>query len=157
LATSGWNAQFAANLAILEAQCFSRRPVTLGEAVAAYDSVCIHSDGKAYKAKVELYGHRDNHTYGIALEAGAADATIHIQTEGKVTNPAWIWKMGLPIFVGHVAGALKQSAPARGDQILGWPVSATTIYLEGNIDSVHPWTTTTTTSSSSSTTTTTAP
>lgn len=144
MTVSGWNDQFTDNLALLELYLHSRRSVILGEPVEAYDSICLHSDNKAYKAKVEKYGHLTP-CRGLALEAGATDETIIIQTEGKITNPAWSWKMGLPVYVGHVAGTLKQSAPPRGDQILGWPVNSTTLYLEGNINSQHPWTTTSTT------------
>ena len=66
---------------------------------------------------------------GIALNGGQAGATIAIQQSGEMSLSGWNWTLGQPIFVG-LNGPLTQTPPTAGfSQVIGIPLSATSISI----------------------------
>lgn len=93
----------------------------------------------------------------LALETGTG--TKKVLLRGQICNTSWNWSNG-PIYVSETLGQLTQSLPITEDAVValvGWAVSADTIYFDpyGSWATVYAETTTTTTTATPTTTTTT--
>lgn len=151
----GWDGLLQTFIDKVELHLHSRRLGTLAVSVSAYEMGYINGDGKW--AKAQAIGDHKQPSLGMFLEAGIADDQVRIQRRGPVTNIAWNWTMGTPVYLSNsVAGGLTQTLPHKNIQVIGYPTSATTLFLEGNIN-IDALVTTTTTTSSTTTSTTTAP
>lgn len=64
--------------------------------------------------------------YGISTHAAEAGAEIEVLMSGEITEPAWNWNPGDPLFLG-VNGFLTQTAPVSPEfyLIVGWAVTTT--------------------------------
>lgn len=154
--TSGWNGILSANMQKMDDHVHSRILVTLGENISQYEALAPSKDGdgKFYKALANI---TRQPAWGLAVEAGAADAQVRIQRVGPITNTGWSWTPGKYVYLSDVTpGALTQTPPAdaRAIQIIGFAISATQIILNPQFPLEQAGTTTTTTSSSTTTTTT---
>jgi hypothetical protein len=128
----GWDGPLTTNFQRIETYLHTRRLVTFGESVDAYEAVYLKSDGKFWLAKAD--GSKQP-CLGIAIESGIADEDKRIARKGPITNAAWSWTPGDRIYLsGAVAGALTAAAPGSNVQCIGIATSATTIFLEGNIN-----------------------
>ncbi|RLC75857.1 MAG: hypothetical protein DRJ03_29600 [Chloroflexi bacterium] len=149
----GWDAIMTTDMEKIDDSMQTRLLVTLGETVEAYKAVYIsRSTGKFHKALANL---SKQPALGITCEAGVLDDTVRIQRVGALTNPAWSWAVGKPVFLSaSTPGELTQEVPpAAGRQLLGIASASTTIILSGVYDSdVLPSTTTTTSTTTSTTT-----
>jgi len=70
--------------------------------------------------------------YVLALEAGSGSKKVLIR--GQVCNTAWNWSAG-KVYLSETIGGITQTAPSdSGDQvqILGWALSADTIFFAPN-------------------------
>jgi hypothetical protein len=152
---TNWHTLLQANMEKVEAAICARRLGTLGETVTANMPLYLKSDGKWYKARND--GVRQP-CLGFSVEAGVADEQIRIQRRGTLTDVTWAFTPGAPVYVDPAtAGTLTQTPPGSYRQLLGYAISATSFYLEGNIyveGFVLAGTTTTTTTTTSSSTTT---
>jgi len=153
--TQGWNTLLAQLAALVDEHLHTRLEVTLGEAANAYVPVHISGDGKTYKAQANRSACP---AVGLTVEAGEAEEDVRVQRVGPITNVAWSWSPGKPVWLDpDTAGGLTQAwQPGPYRQMLGIAVSATCVVLGGSIDhealaSTTTTTTTTTTSTSTST------
>ena len=149
--TTGWNGILSTMIEKVAEHLHTRIPVTVGEAVSAYQAGYMSTDGKAYKAKANL---SKMPALGLFVENGIQDAEVRLQRIGPITNVAWTWAPGKPVYLSpDTDGGLTQTPPAVGKQLMGIPETATKLILVGTVDlDALPTTTTTTTSSSSSST-----
>ena len=138
--TTGWNTILGSNIDKYEEYIPTRIMAIAGTTVAVSQPGYIASDGKAYLAQAT----REKMVcLGLFVDAGIVDDDIRIQRMGEVTNVAWTWTIGLPVWLsGTVAGGLTQTKPVNA-VLIGIPKSATIIVL--NIDMIFATTTTTTT------------
>jgi len=144
--TTGWNAIVWANFQLIDAGLDSRiGPLTAGEAIAQYEAVFVHTDGKVYRARADG---THQPCRGLAVEAAAADETLRVQREGEMTNVSWSWATkGAAVYLSPgVWGGLTQLEPGANIQTIGYALSATSIVIErGDVASGSVVTTTTTT------------
>lgn len=155
---AGWNSEFTDNLELLEASLTARRTGVLSEAVEPYDSAAMDTATGLWKRAFSFNGvHVTAPCFGVFLSGGNAGDTVVIQTEGEVSNPEWSLKPGWPVMMGYTPGSVRCAALSHNNQVIGYAVDATTIYLESNLKFYDLATTTTrsTTTSSSTTTSTT--
>jgi len=148
----GWDTIMNSDMVKLDEVIHTNLTVTLGETVAQYEAVGLFKGETKYKlAKSDT---RLLPALGLALVAGVDADEINIQRVGPITNAAWSWDPGKPVFLSpSVAGGLTQ-APSGSQQLVGMAHSANVLILSGVYDySALP---TTTTSSTSTTTTTTS-
>ena len=150
----GWDTIFSTDIEILEANIHTRLLLTLGETVAAYEAVYFPVDDGVKVMLARADGFRQP-ALGLAIEGGVLDDEIRVQRVGPITNAAWAWTPGNPVYLAAtVAGGLSHTPSA---QFMGIPSDATTLILAGTIDvdslatSLTSTTTTSTTSSTSST------
>jgi hypothetical protein len=68
---------------------------------------------------------------GVTAESAAAGTAVNVQTSGALTELAWSWTPGLPIFCG-LGGVLTQSfSPAWAwSRIVAWAQSPTVIWID---------------------------
>jgi hypothetical protein len=108
--------------------------VTAGEALSQYAVVyCNTSDGNYYNALSNGTSVQSDAS-GIVSQVGgiAQNATGNIVTNGLITNNAWTWTPGGPLYVGSTAGTLTQTAPTGSGYFvkpLGFAVTATQIWF----------------------------
>ena len=148
----GWDSILSTDMEKLDSVIHSRLLTTLGETVAAKKAVYIpRGNTKYFKAQANQ---SRQPALGITVEAGVLDSQVRIQATGLITDMSWAWVTGKPVFLSpDTPGELTQVPPASGKQVMGMPVTATTIVLSGTIDlGALPTTTTTSSSSSSSST-----
>lgn len=70
-----------------------------GTAISGHRVVCVKSDGKIYYADPD-----DTMTagiLGISKEAGNANTSINIQTQGEIQHSGWSFTIGDPVFAGY--------------------------------------------------------
>lgn len=126
---TGWNGILKSGMEELDGYLHTRILATLGETVAAYESVYLKSDGKYWKSKAAA---TQQPTIGLAIEAGNADDEIRIQRVGPITNVGWSWSGGVggKIYVSDATdGALVETRPLAFAQRIGFVLSATSIFL----------------------------
>jgi len=64
---------------------------------------------------------------GITLNAAAQGASVSVQMAGEITEPTWMWTLGLPIFLGN-DGQMTQAVPTSGYLLqVAIPVSSTKV------------------------------
>lgn len=88
---------------------FIKRPA--GEDVGGH-RVIRNSNGSARLADASTVGHGAG-ILGITTGAASSGDEATIQVYGPLTDPAWTWTPGLPIYCG-AAGVLTQTPPAEG-------------------------------------------
>lgn len=149
----GWDTIMSGDMEKLDAAIHTNLTATLGETVAQYKAVYVYTDGKFYKAQADGL---KQPCLGLTLQSGIADDEILVQRVGPITNEAWSWTPGLPIYLSMItAGELTQDVPWKNKHIIAIPISATEIILVGglgdlNFQTLTTTSTTTTTSSSTS-------
>lgn len=70
----------------------------------------------------------------LALETGTGNKKILLQ--GYITNEAWSWTPGQPVYVSSTTGELTQTAPSSSGQqvqIVGYASKTNTIYFNPNL------------------------
>jgi len=101
-------------------------PLAAGAAVAAHRSLMFAADGTAVLGDPTVAGYV---WAGLAAAAAATGTAVKAIRAGLVTDPAWAWTPGGPIFAAP-AGALTQAAPSTGAyHKVGSAVTATTILV----------------------------
>ena len=125
--TAGWNGLLSNFMNALDALLHTYLPVTLGEAVSAFEPLFLHTDGKYYKAAADG---SQQPAIGLAIEAGAADGVIRLRRVGPITNASWAWiPTGSPVYLGASEGTLTQTKPTANPQIIGYAMGATTLLV----------------------------
>jgi len=129
---AGWNGPHSTFLAMLDDLLYTNLVVTLGEAVSENEALYCHTDGKWYKA----LGLNGIPALAYACADGVLDDDIRARIRGTITDDSWSWTIGSanPVWLsGITAGALTQVRPAvgAGEQLVGYPITATTILLVG--------------------------
>lgn len=103
--------------------------VTLAEAVGGHRAVYLTAAGALY-ADAGTAEHAGR-VAGITTQAGAAGASVLVQSAGFMTEPSWAWVPGGDIWLG-LSGVLTQTIPpaAAFAQRLGYAVTPTDIWVE---------------------------
>ena len=97
--------------------------------LSAYRSVIIDDNSKVAYADSSQMGHI-NRILGITTRSCLSGHVAAVVTGGVVNNSGWSWTIGNPIFLSS-SGALTQTPPTTGFlQIMGFPLSTTSIYLQ---------------------------
>ena len=124
----GWDLILAADMEMLDAIIPTRIIITLGETVAAYESLYLNPDGKWYLAQADG---ALQPAHGLACEGGDADDEIRLHRMGEIENEAWAWAIiGGPVYLDpDTPGALTQERPADNIQIIGYALTATKIIV----------------------------
>jgi len=106
---------------------------TAGETLALGDVCYQKADGEWYLADADASATMP--AMKMAVAAGADGVSSRFISFGAVTNTAWSWTPGLPIYVsttGTTTNTLTQTAPS-GEldviQIVGYAISSTTMYF----------------------------
>lgn len=121
----GWDAIMTADMEMLDAVIHTCLIVTLGEEGAAHEAVYIGADGKACLARADG---AKMPAIGLLVEGGIADDEVRVQRVGPITDEAWSWTPGQPVYLSpDTAGALTQEEPDINQQIAGIAYNATTI------------------------------
>lgn len=66
---------------------------------------------------------------GVTPSAVATGATVRPVDRGPLTNPAWSWTLGSPVWVGP-GGSLVQVEQVGLNRIVGYPVSPQTLLIQ---------------------------
>ena len=142
----GWDVIMNADMALLDDVIHTNILGTLGETVAQYEAVGIFIGETKYKlAKADG---KLQPALGLALIAGVDTDQINIQRVGPITNSGWSWTVGRPVYLSAtVAGGLTHVRTGYRSQLIGVPITATTLILSGSygVESLATTTTTTTT------------
>ena len=130
---SGWNGILTTDLQILDDVIHTRYESTVGEAVAAYTTVEIRSDGKVYNSLTTLSG-TDYVPIGIMIEAGVLDETKRAQISGLIVNNSWSWTPGDRLYTHRtVSGTLTDTLTVTGtntQHYIGVAVTSSGILLQ---------------------------
>lgn len=109
---------------------FSFLSVVAGEDLAPFDFVTILPDEKAYKTTQPTLDPTRPYLVGVVLEAAIATNPVVIQVSGKITNPAWVFTPGVPLYLDSL-GAISETQPITGlKQIIGHALTANTIFIQ---------------------------
>lgn len=132
----GWDTIMSADMEILDDEVNTRILATLGETVAISDALYLHTDEKYYKAKSDG---TQQPAMGLALETGVLDDSIRIQRVGPITDAGWSWAtVGAPVFLSDsVEGELIETEPTTNAQTIGRVLSATSIFIDIEFDTVR--------------------
>lgn len=134
--TTGWNAILKGDIEKIDDFLHTRKLVTFGESVSAYQPVYLASDGKYDRAQAAagLVPCR-----GIAIEAGGDGDEKRIARLGPLTNGAWSWStVGGRIYVSGTLGQLTQTKPTAFAQCVGLALAATTMFVWiEDLDPIH--------------------
>lgn len=124
----GWDSIMNADMEKIDALMPTRMLGTLGETVAAYEAVYQDQvDGKWDLAQAD--GAKQP-CLALACEGGDAEDEVRLHRVGEITNVAWAWDPGKPVYLDpDTPGALTQTRPIINAQLIGYAVSATTIYM----------------------------
>jgi len=146
----GWDTIMNSDMAQLDSVIHTNLQAILGETVGQYKAVGIFKGETKYK--LAKSGGKLQPALGLTLVTGILDDEINIQRVGPITNAAWTFIPGSPVFLSaSIAGELTQS-PSGTTQIMGMAHSATTLILNGSYDiGSLPSTTSTTTSTTTTT------
>jgi len=134
----GWDAILNTDMEKLDDMITSRMINTIGETVAQYDAVYLKSDGKFWKAQAD--GTKQP-ALGLMIESGVADDEKRIQREGVITNVAWSWTtIGAYVYLdGSTAGDLTETEPSSNAQVIGYVLSATSIFFNPVVIAERPF------------------
>ena len=129
---TGWSGVYNTFIGLVDNLLHTYLVITLGETVTKHAGLYCHTDGKWYLAT----GLNGEVCLGTANIAGVADDEIRLQMNGPVVNTAWSWTIGSknPIWLSPTTpGGFTQVRPAinAGEQLIGYPITATTILLVG--------------------------
>lgn len=132
----GWDNIFSTDIEQLDDIIHSRILATLGETVAISDTLYLDTDGKYYKAQSDG---TQQPAMGLSLETGVLNDSIRIQRIGPITDATWTWSVkGAPVFLSSsTAGGLTETEPTTNAQTIGRVLSATSIYIDIEFDTVH--------------------
>lgn len=124
----GWDTIMATDMEKLDDIIHSRGKGTAGETIAQYDAVYLESDGKFDKA---LADGTQQPAWGLAIESAVLDDDFRFQRSGPITNAGWSWgTIGAKVYLDPTTpGALTDSAPSADYQMIGFVLSATSIFL----------------------------
>lgn len=101
--------------------------VVAGVTISANTAIAL-VNGQAVPAQSSEATQAGN-VVGISQNGGPAGTLIDIQQLGEMSLSSWNWVLGNPIFVGP-NGPLTQTPPTAGfSQIVGVPISATSISI----------------------------
>lgn len=122
------------DLEILDENIHTLIEGTAGATIDQYEACYFASDGKYKLAQA-------NGSLGPCLglcidEDIISDDEIRIQRIGNITNTGWSWgTVGNPIYLSSAtAGALTETPPSSNVQVVGFILSATSIYLNMSIE-----------------------
>lgn len=102
---------------------------TAGETLSGHRVVIVGDDGLIYYADKGVDAHKHK-VLGITTGAANSGATATIHSYGAITEPSWIWTMGLPVWLS-TQGQLTQTPPTSGFILeIGFPLSATTLFVD---------------------------
>lgn len=99
--------------------------------VTAFSVVTINGAGQAASPNLTVISDGLG-IIGVSTSASSGGTAINVQPVGIVTNSAWTWTSGVPVWCG-VAGALTQTAPSTPGQWvrkIGVAVSATAMEIQ---------------------------
>lgn len=134
-----------ANAEKLDDHIHTRLSGTFGEAIDEYEAVYLKPDGKYWLAQADGTAQP---CIGLSVDSGIADEAGRVQRVGPITNSGWAWAtIGGYVYLDPTTpGALTQTAPGSGVQVIGIADSATTIYLYpllvidiGSSGTTHPY------------------
>lgn len=99
-------------------------------AVGGHRMVLITTGGVTY-ASNDTLAHLGR-VIGMTTAAANVGDPVPVQAIGELTEPSWNWDTGKPVYLG-MNGLLTQAQPVAGaalfSQIVGFPVSTTTLYV----------------------------
>ena len=125
--TDNWDAWYNQSLDLLDEPVHLYR-LTAADGLAQGDAAVILDDGlgakKAYKAASAVYTSGD--PLGVAVEAAAAGASVHLVTHGRVVNPSWNFGAA-DKFAYLAADGSVTTTPAANK--IGFILSNTSIYF----------------------------
>lgn len=99
-----------------------------GAILSGHRMVVLDAVGKAVYADNTAMTHV-NKVLGMTVGSAVADAAIDILRWGELEEPSWTWTLDQPVFLS-TNGLLTQTPPSTGfSQIIGFPVSATKLYI----------------------------
>lgn len=104
--------------------------VLAATAIGGHRAVVLDATGRAIYADNSQLSHMHK-VLGMTLNAGVMDDPINVVRYAEITEPSWEWVLDTPVFVG-ANGVLTQTVPAfpaAFSQIVGFPVSATTLFV----------------------------
>lgn len=108
--------------------------LTAGENLVFGDPVYIKSDGKMWKGDANASGKFPEQF--LATGTIATDTVGAFLVQGVARNDTWTWTIGGAIYLSTSSG-LTQTAPSATDdciQVLGFALSATTIFFKPSVD-----------------------
>ncbi|MBK9497428.1 MAG: hypothetical protein IPO08_23480, partial [Xanthomonadales bacterium] len=98
------------------------------ENISAYMAIAMNSAGKMVRASSANISH-ENAVFGVATNSTVTGAAVSYQSSGLVTNAAWSFVAGSPVFLG-VDGELTQAEPTTGfSKVMGDAVSAKSLLV----------------------------
>lgn len=102
--------------------------VTAGATLGGHRAVILNAANQAIYADSSTLAHAGR-VVGLTLDAATSGDPVTIQLSGALTEPAWSWDSGQPVYVG-AGGALTQFHPVAGfSQIIGFPTSGTSLFI----------------------------
>jgi hypothetical protein len=120
--------------------------ITLGEGVSEGDAICLHADGKGYRAMADG---SNQPCIGVAVEDGNASDQIRVHRAGDIEISTYSFAtLGGLVYLSHsVRGGLTQTPPGTNIQVIGYALTATILVCEIQlpVGSILATTTTTTT------------
>lgn len=131
----GWDAILATDMEKLDDIIHTRIGATAGESISKYDAVYLDFYGKYNQA---LADGTQQPTRGLAIESAELNDSFRIQRVGPMTNVSWTWATkGAEVYLSDsVPGGLTDSKPASNAQLVGFVLSATSIFIWGLASSV---------------------
>ena len=106
----------------------AQRFAKAGEALGGHRCVLLNAMGEAFYADCSIPAHFGR-LAGITNGATAAGDSTTIIRSGVMSEPAWSWIEGAPVFLGQ-SGLLTQAAPNVGfQQVIGIALSPGTIFI----------------------------
>lgn len=100
-----------------------------GEALGGHRAVYRAADGLLYYASQDA-PQNAHLTLGLTTGSASLGAAATVRTRGPITEAAWSWALNNPVWLG-LNGQITQTPPTSGAyQILGWPLSATTLFVD---------------------------
>lgn len=124
----GWDSVLATDMEKLDDIIHSRIEATAGETIAQYDAVYLEADEKYDKA---LADGTQQPSVGLAFESATLDDEFRIQRIGPITNAGWAWAtVGVKVYLDtSTPGALTDVKPGSNAQMMGFALSATSIFI----------------------------
>lgn len=104
--------------------------VTAGAALGGHRVVHLDSAEKAQYASNAVAEHALI-TLGMTIGAATLNAPVDVLRSGDITEPSWNWTLGQPVYLAD-NGLITQTppgAPALFQRIIGFPMTATKLYL----------------------------